>query len=507
MLNPPPLRQAPPIYSLPSALLLVALLTAARIFALYHTGHELFYDEAQYRYWAQYPAFGYYSKPPTVAWLIALTTHFCGNGEPCVRLASPLLHAGTALFVYGIARTLFREPGIAFWSAVVYITLPAVFLSSGLISTDPPLLFFWAGTLFFFGRAVLSPRALPNWIACGIFAGLGMLSKYNMAVFAFGALAYLWTTPYRRYVLAKPGFWLAGGIAFLIFLPNVLWNAMNGFASFLHTKDNAQIEKASLHVGNFAEFVFSQFGVFGPILFGTLVVALCCRDRKASDSPHDGLLAWQIVPMLALISCIALLSRAHANWAAPAYVAACVYVVRYLYKTERKYLIYASVLLHVALAALAVALPKRMADADGWRLAGRTNLKEHAVKDPLLRLAGGRELGARVAGAWRRHGSPVLLTGERSVHALLSYYSGVPHEKLRKWNPDKRMRDHFDLTASLPEDATDASFLLVSTDGRAEALARYFTSVTLTETLHVGPYAEGKKTYYVYLLGRRKDGP
>ncbi|MBO0738304.1 MAG: glycosyltransferase family 39 protein, partial [Alphaproteobacteria bacterium] len=72
----------------------VAALTVLRLLWLALQPADLFPDEAQYWFWSQQLALGYYSKPPLVAWLIALTTHLFGDGEFAVRFAAPLLHAG-----------------------------------------------------------------------------------------------------------------------------------------------------------------------------------------------------------------------------------------------------------------------------------------------------------------------------------------------------------------------------------------------------------------------------
>src|SRR3546814_6484554 len=77
------------------ALAWVLGLTLLRIAGLAMTGLELHGDEAQYWSWAQKLDFGYFTKPPLIAWVIAATTAACGDGEACVRLSSPLLHAAT----------------------------------------------------------------------------------------------------------------------------------------------------------------------------------------------------------------------------------------------------------------------------------------------------------------------------------------------------------------------------------------------------------------------------
>src|SRR5262245_50042884 len=95
--------------------LLLTGILAVRIVGLAVSNAELFYDEAQYWAWAQEPAFGYYTKPPLIAWLIGATTAVCGDSPFCVRLPSPLMHFATALVIYAIAARLHSQ-GIGFWA-------------------------------------------------------------------------------------------------------------------------------------------------------------------------------------------------------------------------------------------------------------------------------------------------------------------------------------------------------------------------------------------------------
>src|ERR1700740_2313289 len=118
----------------PPALMLAGVLaiTGLRLLWLALQPADLYPDEAQYWFWAQHPAFGYYSKPPLVAWLIALTTGLFGDGEFAVRLSAPLLHAGTAIFVYAI-RARLHDSRVGLWSALAYASLPGASVSGFII--------------------------------------------------------------------------------------------------------------------------------------------------------------------------------------------------------------------------------------------------------------------------------------------------------------------------------------------------------------------------------------
>ena len=79
--------------------IVLGALTLFRIAGLYVSHVDLFMDEAQYWDWSRELAYGYFSKPPLLAWIISATSHVCGDGEACVRVSSPLLHFVTSLIV------------------------------------------------------------------------------------------------------------------------------------------------------------------------------------------------------------------------------------------------------------------------------------------------------------------------------------------------------------------------------------------------------------------------
>ena len=80
------------------ALLFVLFLTAITAFRLVYAascGLDLAPDEAYYWDWSRNLAWGYYSKPPMVAWLYRLVSELGGSTTFGVRTAAALLMAGT----------------------------------------------------------------------------------------------------------------------------------------------------------------------------------------------------------------------------------------------------------------------------------------------------------------------------------------------------------------------------------------------------------------------------
>lgn len=473
------------------AFAVVAAITVLRIVWLAVQPADLYPDEAQYWFWAQDPAFGYYSKPPLIAWLIALTTAAFGDGEFAVRLSAPLLHAGAAGFVYAIGARLYDER-IGFWSALVYLTVPGISLSSYVITTDAPLLACWAAALYAFIRARDGGHA-GWWAAAGAAAGIGLLAKYAMLYWLISAFGFVLLVAEERRHL-RP-LLAATGLAALIYLPNLWWNWSNGFASYLHTRDNAGLSHGLLHPGTFLEFLASQFLVVGPLV-AVALLAVVMRLRWRCE-PRARLLAAFALPSLAMMLALSLLSRAQPNWAAPAYVSAIVLVVAWALAQGWRRWAGISVAVNLAIAVVAFGATDALAAA-GIRLPARY--------DPLHRLRGWSELGARISELLAAHPQLTLLADDRELLAALIYYVRPHPFGAVEWNPIPGITDHFRLVNNIG-DHRGEDFLAVTMHNLVDEMRPEFASIVPLTTIATHSGHNGGTTYTVYIArGYSGDG-
>jgi 4-amino-4-deoxy-L-arabinose transferase-like glycosyltransferase len=474
-------RIAPPL----TLALWIAALGVYRYYLLLHSGVNLYADEAYYFGWAQHLSFGYFSKPPMVAWLIALTTSMCGDGMVCVKLGAMLAYPITTFAVYLIGRELF-DTRIGLLSGVAFYTLPFVFVSSLVLSTDAPLLLFWSLTLYFFIRALRTTRTV-DWLLAGLCAGLGMLSKYTMVLFLVSALLYLWVSRRHRDVLHSPKLWGGVVVAAAVFLPNVIWNVVNRFATVSHTSRLTQLNGELFHPDHMLDFVSGQFLVFGLVFFFALLSVAVRLDKLRADDRF--LLLWYLsVPFLLLFVLQSLLARAHQNWALPAYVAGTVLVVAYLALHGHRLALAVGIVLNAAVGML-IYHYHTVTDFLGIELSSRA--------DPYKHVQGWDRVAAQVQEELERHPGVKLLVDERKLQAELIYYIRPHPFDAVAWDRNGRIDNQYELTTR-PRVGMD--YIYVTGRGHPKSVLSHFKQATKLRDIDIPLYPDFGLNYQVWYV-------
>ena len=206
-------------------------------------------EEAYYWNYAARPDFGYLDHPPMVAWLIALAEGLFGHGEAAIRMAALACGAVMMAFVWQLARRLV-DRAAAGMAAALAVTLPyAFFLAGQLITPDAPLAAAWAAALYFLHRALVGGEARA-WAGVGAALGIGMLSKYTIALLGPAALLFCLLDARARTWFLRPQPYGAVLLAALLFAPVVWWNYTHDWASFRFQGGERFVEPArfQLHV-------------------------------------------------------------------------------------------------------------------------------------------------------------------------------------------------------------------------------------------------------------------
>jgi len=468
----------------------IVALTAWRALAIAASGLDLYVDEAQYWTWSQALDWGYFSKPPMIAAVIAATTSVCGDSALCVKSGALLLYPFTTLLIWAISRRLF-DARTAFWTAVVFLTLPGVALSSVIISTDVPLFLAWSAALFAYLKA-LDTDAWRWWLAAGVAGGLGLLTKYTMAIFAVSVVLHLAITPALRPRLRSPKLYVTAALAALIFAPNIVWNAVNGWPTLGHTAQISGLEtQHGLNWKSFGDFVAGQLGILGPVLFIAWLVQLATAKNWIRDERYR-LLACFALPFLGAITAQSLIGRANANWAAMAYVGGTIFVVAKLVEGQRMKLLHAALALNLAVTVIAYHFDAlaHVADIELTRKSDVLN----------KRVRGWRQYGEALAARQAAHPDAILLGDARDLIAEARFYAGPAGRSMLKWNPEHKADDYYAMSTTL-DGLEGRSFVFVSRNAvLPDNMAGRFEEMTEIEPIHIAIHRDYALDFHVWWL-------
>jgi hypothetical protein len=242
----------------PAVLIIAGISLLAHV--LVGTNYGYFRDELYVMAMSQHPAFGYVDVPPLVPWITLLPRLLTGNALWAIHVISALVCAGTIILTGLMARLLGGTRWVQGLAALASATALVLMANGSIYAYDVFDAFWW--TLCATILIVLLRDERPRrWLAFGLVAGLGLLTKETILFWGFALVVGLGLSPQRRLLFTR---WtLFGGlIAFALFLPFLLWNAANGWASFQYWASYSQNHSAG---GSPLAFLTNQILDMNPL--------------------------------------------------------------------------------------------------------------------------------------------------------------------------------------------------------------------------------------------------
>jgi hypothetical protein len=457
------------------------------------------------------------------------------------------------------------------------------------VTTDAPLLLCWTLASWLLWRALRSGR-LSAWLLLGVVLGVGLLSKYTLAAWLPSAAVLAWLarlqlrrartarrhdedvrgarahagpsgfapsalaggeasgavgrTPAHRVrrLRCLPGLTLAMGVALLVCLPHLDWNAAWGWPTWHHTADITAAARRDDDLGagaSLGEFIAGQLLLVGPVL-GVWLIVLCAGwlGRLVTLLRRDGVVAllrslvaqssgaalvdgsdraggaatattnnattpaltlatalasarrhllWLTLPLLGLGTAQAINARAQMNWTAPIVPLLCIWLALHLvsagsaqHATRRRRIAVAGMALSLALTLLAAAAPT-VAHALGKPWPARLDL--------YIRMRGWPEAYAQLRPQLAAHPGWRVLGVNRTVIAHGAWLWRDVDVDWAAWREPGPPHDHYQLTipydrarpgAARPVPAAGAA-------ATASAAAAMATGAASAATANAGP--------------------
>ncbi|MGD0731696.1 MAG: glycosyltransferase family 39 protein [Terracidiphilus sp.] len=207
-----------------------------------HLGYGFFRDELYFLVCGRHPAWGYVDQPPLVALQARLAETLFGLSPTGIRIFS-FAAGGVTVALTGLIAWQLGGRRVAQVLAMTAVLAAPVFLgTANYLSMNSFEPCFWMGSLLVVLRLTDGSAGPRAWLLFGLLAGLGIENKHSTVFFLVALLAGLILSPQRRILWSR---WCAAGVGLLILiaLPNLLWQWVHHFPTYVLLNNVAHSDK------------------------------------------------------------------------------------------------------------------------------------------------------------------------------------------------------------------------------------------------------------------------
>lgn len=284
-------------------------------------------DEAHYWVYSKFLDLSYYDHPPMIGYVIKLFTDIFGINEFAVRLPSVIIFVITSWLLFLCVKKIFSER-IAFISIVLINILPVFsFLGAVVTIPDSPLSLFWILSFYLFIN-IIETKEKKYWYMLGIAVGLALLSKYTAIMLYPSIILFLICSKENRFWFAKKELYIAMLISFILFLPVIIWNIQNNWASFgFQLQHGFGKTLPSFSFTLFGRSIGAQAGYISPFLFifYCYVFYVVIKDAFFKKQKDALFVASFSLPVLLFFNIIATFNEILPHWPAMGYLMLTIY--------------------------------------------------------------------------------------------------------------------------------------------------------------------------------------
>jgi len=465
-------------------LYLLALLRVIIPYLLQNPLYEPHRDEFLYLAEGHHLAWGFMEIPPLLS-LFAWLTHLFGDGIFWVKFWPSLFGAATFIVAGKIVLSLGGK-NFSLVLLLLSFLFSAYLRLFFLFQPNPPEVFFWTLMAYSLIRFVQTKN--NKWLyVFGISVGLGMMSKYSVAIFTISILLGLTVTRYRT-ILINKHFWFAALISFLIFLPNIIWQYQNSFPVIHHMRE---LRETQLQYISPLSFLSDQLLLILPCCF-VWITGLFYSFFSADNRYRFIGFAYLFVIVLLLIGHG---KNYYSLGAYPVLLSFGSYALERYTAVKRRALRYVFVIipLVVGLLFLPIALPllppQQLADlyvklhTEKTGLLKWEDLENHPLPQDFSDMLGWEEMTQKVAKAYSTLNdseklNTVIFCDNYGMAGAVNYYGP-------KYHLPPAYSDNASFLYWIPENASFKNIVLVTDDHHEQEhdFAKDFQSITVTDSV------------------------
>ncbi len=278
-------------------------------------------DEAYHWTWSQDLQWSYFDHPGMIAWLEKISTTLFGSTFLGVRLPTILSFTAVLVGLWKLSCDFFGEVA-ARWLVLIVLLVPLYGIGGYVASPEPPFVCCWVWAAWVFWQGVREDdkrwSTKKTWLCLGILMGLGLNSKFIMAMLAPGFGIYLLASPRSRRQLLTVWPWVGFLIATILCFPIFYWNQKMGWPGFIYQfHDRHQGEHFSLT--RWLQWWTVQWVFLTPVPYVLAIYSLYLGFKKFTD-PRWRFIFCLAIPSIFIFTLQPFFAEFKPHWPGPAYL-------------------------------------------------------------------------------------------------------------------------------------------------------------------------------------------
>ncbi len=234
--------------------------------------------------WGSNLDWGFNKHPPLSAFAVEIIYQIFGSQDWAYYFLSQVFVIISFIVVYKLSEEIFENKNLALLSVFLLEGIYFYNFTTPEFNVNVAQLPFWALTVYYTWRCVKHDKA-ADYVFLGLFAGLGILSKYLFIYLIIGIIIVFFYFFKKKNKFSH--YFIGGSIALLIILPHLIWLTENNYITITY----GLLRTGG--VGSFVDhliypliFLFKQIGILIPFflmsffLIKKIKPKISLKDRK-----------------------------------------------------------------------------------------------------------------------------------------------------------------------------------------------------------------------------------
>ena len=299
------------------------------------TNKNLPLDTIEALAWGSNLDWGFNKHPPLSAFAVEIFYQIFGSNDWAYYLLSQLFVIVGFIAVYKFSNEILNNKKLALLSVLLLEGIYFYNFTTPEFNVNVAQLPFWALTVYYTWRCIKYDK-LTDYIFLGLFAGLGILSKYLFIYLIIGIkLVFIYFLKKGKKIKFSHYF-IAGPITLLILLPHIIWLNENNYMTITYGLQRTG------GVGTFVDhliypliFLSKQIGLLTPFLFMSFfLVKKISPKLNFRDERLVFLLLTTVIPIFfMLLTSMIMGAKIRTMWMTPFYLFAGTLII-YIFKAK-----------------------------------------------------------------------------------------------------------------------------------------------------------------------------